>query len=250
MALNSLDRSLPGGGPYFSAPAVWGPGGGPGQVLTAEERAMLAGIATIVRFRKGESIYEDGDDASALFNIVTGMVKAYRLLPDQRKHIVGFLFPNDLIGLAENGKYVNSAEALTAVTLYKIPAAAIESRLRLHPGLDFQLIGKLCHDLRDAQGHAFFLSKHRAAAKLGLFLQMLEIQQAGQGASAGEVFLPMSRSDVGSYVGISSEAVSRSFRDLAGRGAIGFSDRRHVQIIDRARLEEAISESDSPVANT
>lgn len=216
-------------------------------MLTAEERAVLAGIATIVRFRKGETIYQGGDIANAVFNISTGIVKSYKALDDKRQHIVGFWFANDLIGLAENGKYVNSAQALTAVTLYRMPAAAIEARLRLHPGLDFQVIGKLCHELRDTQYHAFLLSRHRAVVKLGLFLQMLEAQQ---GAGAGEVFLPMSRTDIGLYVGISAEAVSRSLRTLILRGIIGFRDRRHVQIIDRARLEASNSESNYPGAGT
>jgi CRP/FNR family transcriptional regulator len=216
-------------------------------VLTAEERALLAGIATIVRFRKGETIYQGGDTANAVFNVVTGIAKSYKWQPDQRHHIVGFWFANDLIGLAENGKYVNSAQALTAITLYRMSTAAIEARLRLHPGLDFQVIGKLCHDLRDTQYHAFLLSRHRAVAKLGLFLQMLEAQQ---GAGAGEVFLPMSRTDIGSYVGLSAEAVTRSLRTLTLRGIIDFRDRRHVQIIDRARLDESNWKSNHPGAET
>ena len=61
--------------------------------------------------------------------------------------------------------------------LYKVATAALEARLRRYPSLDFQVICRLCHDLREAQQHAILLSKHRAVAKLGLFLQMLEAHQ-------------------------------------------------------------------------
>ena len=70
---------------------------------------------------------------------------------------------------------------------------------------------------------------------------MLETHQAARGQSTGEVYLPMTRSDIGAYVAISPEAVSRSLRDLISRGAITFRDRRHVKIIDRAQLEAVIS---------
>jgi CRP-like cAMP-binding protein len=241
---NSIDP--PAGGPTIIVPALWTSGGNSGRPLTTEEQALLAVISTVVRFRKGETIYEAGDRANAVFNIITGVVKSYRTLPDGRQHIVGFLFADDLIGLAENGTYLNSAGAVTDVTLYRIPTAPLEARLRNHPDLDFQVISKLCHELREAQRHAFLLSKQHAIAKIGLFLQMLETHQAARGESMGEVYLQMTRRDISAFVGISPEAVTRSLRDLASRGAITFRDRRHVQIVNRARLEEAISEVRTP----
>jgi CRP/FNR family transcriptional regulator len=235
-------RGLPGGGPSFMVADLWSAGANPGRRLTAENRAMLAAISTIVRFRKGETICQQDKKAVAVFNVITGMVKSYRLSPDHKKHIVGFRFTNDLVGLPENGRYVNTAEAASAVTLYKMSGSAIEATLRRHSELDFQIIGRLCHVLHDAQDHALLLSKRHAAAKLGLFLQMLETRQVDEGAGSGEVFLPMSRSDIGSYTGISAETVSRTLRTLAQHHVIGFRDRRHVQIIDRLQLEMTVSD--------
>lgn len=234
-------------GPSIVVPILWT--SGTSNTLSAEEQALLAVIATVVRYKKGEKIYEEGGRAEAVFNLIAGVVKSYRKLPDGRQHIVGFLFPRDLVGLAENGKYVNSVEAVTAVSLYRIPTSALETRLRRHPNLDFQVIAKLCHDLRETQRHAFLLSKQHAIAKVGLFIQMLETSQAAQGQITGEVYLPMTRSDIGAYAGVSPEAVSRSFRDLVLHGAITFRDRRHVKITDRAQLEAAVAEiGGTPVA--
>jgi len=233
-------RRLSSGGPSINAPPLWAYGGNPGGPLTEEDRSMLALIATIVRFKKGETIYLEMADATGVFSIIAGTVRSYRDLPDGHRHIVGFLFPNDVFGLAENGQYVNSAEAVTAVTAYKIPAAALQARLRRNPNLDFQVICRLCHDLREAQHHAYLLSRHRAVAKLGLFIQMLETHQAAEGGVTGIVHLPMTRTDIGAYINISPETVSRSFRELVSRGAVSVRDRRHVQIIDHAKLEAAI----------
>jgi CRP-like cAMP-binding protein len=238
----------PGGGPSIIVPDLWIPGEKPGRPLTDDERALLAVIATVSRYKKGETIYREGEQAAAVFNIVTGVVKSFKALPENEKYIVGFLFPNDLVGLAQYGQYVNSAEAVTAVTLYRIPTTALETRLRQNAKLDFEVIGKLCHDLREAQHHAFLLSKHRAIARVGLFVQFLETLQAAQREFTEEIYLPMTRSDIGAYLGISPEAVSRSFRELASHGAIALRDRRHLKIIDRALLEAAIAENQQPPA--
>jgi CRP-like cAMP-binding protein len=235
----------PRGGPSMMVPALWASGENSGRPLTPEEQALLAVIATVVRFKKGGRIYTEGDRADAAFNIITGVVKSFRILSDGRQHIVGFCFADDLIGLAENGVYVNSVAAVTPATLYRIPTAPLEARLRNYPDLDFQVISKLCHELREAQRHAVLLGEQHAVAKVGLFVQMLETHQAARAESMGEVYLQMTRRDIAAYVGITPEAVTRSLRDLVGRGAIALRDRRHVQIINRARLEAAISETRS-----
>ena len=117
----------PGGGPSIIVPDLWIPGEKPGHSLTDDERALLAVIASISRYKKGETIYREGEQAATVFNVVTGVVKSFKALPDSGQYIMGFLFPNDLIGLAEHGRYVNSAEAVTAVTLYRIPTRALRN---------------------------------------------------------------------------------------------------------------------------
>jgi CRP-like cAMP-binding protein len=235
-----MNRRLPGGGPNIVAPAPWTQGANAGRPLTAEELMSVASISTVVRYKKGEKIYQEGNRANAVFNIITGVVKSYRTLPETSRHIVGFLFCADLLGLAEAGKYVNSAEAVTAVTAYKIPTNLLETRLREEPGLDFQVISKLCHELREAQRHASLLGRKHAVAKVGLFLQMLGTHQTSS-ESSGEMYLPMTRQDIGAYLGISPETVSRSLRELVFRGAITCKDRRHIQIVDPAQLNAAIA---------
>jgi CRP-like cAMP-binding protein len=107
MAEGSSNSSAPDGGPSIVAPPIWHAADGPGQLLTEEERTVLAENATVVRFRRGESIYNEGDPASNLFSIISGVVKLTKVQPERREHITEFIFPNDLIGLAQKGKDVN-----------------------------------------------------------------------------------------------------------------------------------------------
>ena len=78
---------------------------------------MLAIIATVGRYKKGELIYQEGTRADHVFNIISGVVKSYRSQPNRKEQVMGFLFPHDLFGLAEQGRYVNSASAVTQVML-------------------------------------------------------------------------------------------------------------------------------------
>jgi CRP/FNR family transcriptional regulator, anaerobic regulatory protein len=207
------------------------------QLLSPEKRSRLSSIASVVRFRKGAEIYRQGCSANAVFSIVSGVVKAYKTRPDGEEHIAEFLFPDDLFGLPEEGKYANSTKALTAVTAFQIPVVALRSQLSKDAALEFHVICKLCQELRQAQQHSFLLARRQALSKVAMFLQLIERLQAARGERTTDIYLPMNRSDIGEYVGMSLEAVSRAFRGLSARGIIKCQDRRHLKITDRSALE-------------
>jgi CRP/FNR family transcriptional regulator len=207
------------------------------QLLSDDERARLAVIASVVRFNKGAVIYREGDRADAVFNIISGVAKACQQETDGAEHIVAFLFPDDLFGLPLEGRYVNSIKTLTPVTAYRLPVTALRSRLSGDAALEFHVIAKLCHELRQAQRHAFLLAGRRTLSKLAMFLQMLEQLQAARGEAASELYLPMDRTDIAEYVGVSLEALSRAFRTLTTRGILHCRNRRHVKIADRDRFD-------------
>ena len=126
-------------GPAIHAINPWMPGnptpGSRHQLLSADERAELAKISSIVRFRKGEIIYRKGADADASFNIIDGVVTAYLPLSRRRQHILAFLYPGDVFGLSEEGRYTSSTRATTAVTAYKIPFPALRRLLSKNASL-------------------------------------------------------------------------------------------------------------------
>jgi CRP-like cAMP-binding protein len=207
------------------------------QLLSDEERARLAVIASVVRFDRGAEIYREGNRAEAVFNIINGAAKAYRLGPSGTEHIVSFLFPDDLFGLAREGRYANSIKTLTPVTAYRIPVTALRSRLRTDAALEFHVIAKLCEELRQAQHHAFLLANKRTLSKLAMFLQMLEQLQAAKGDATNEIYIPINRSDMAEYAGVSLEALSRAFRTLTTGGVLQCRNRRHVKVIDRGAFD-------------
>jgi CRP/FNR family transcriptional regulator len=100
------------------------------------------------------------------------------------------------------------------------------------------VICKLCQELRQAQRHAFLISRRDALPKLAMFLQLLEDLQAGRGEPINEIHLPMHRTEIAEFVGMSLAAVSRSFKKLAAGRIIEIRNRQHVKIKDRAAFDE------------
>jgi CRP-like cAMP-binding protein len=207
------------------------------QLLSEDERARLAGIASIVRFKKGALIYREGDPMDQLFNIMSGVVKVYRTAPDGSEHIAAFLFPDDLFGLPREGQYANSAKAVTAVIAYALPISLFRTHLAKEADLAFHMVSKLYQGIRQSQHHAFLLASRHARSRVAMFLQLLECLQAAKGEPTNEIYLPMDRSDIAEYLAISLPAASRAFRSLTADGIIASRDRRHVRILERQAFE-------------
>ncbi len=230
------------GGPLIAAVPFRGGGPGvPSPLLSAEERRRLALIASIANFPKGARLYEEGDEADCIYNVVQGEVKTFCALSSGKRRITAFLFPGDLAGLAENGRYVNTAQAVTPVTAYRLPLSALESLLRSDPELERHFLCKVCNELRAAQWHAVTLGRNDARGKLAMFVQMLEHSHSPDRKPGGHIHLPMTRSDIADYLGLSLEAVSRSFRRLQRSGIVRVTDLHNVRIVDRAQFERLVA---------
>jgi CRP-like cAMP-binding protein len=214
------------------------------QLLSDDERAKLAKIATIVRFEKGQQIYGEGDTADAAFNIASGVVVAYRYTKDS-EHIVSFLYPGDLFGLSDQGRYANATRAMTAVTAYTMPLPAVRRLLDNNADLDVDVIIKLCEELREAQRHALILAQKRAATRLAMFLDLQEHLQAARNESMSEIYLAMDRSSIAAYLGLTAEALSRAFRALTSKKILSSRDLHHVTILDRDAFQK-LADTQSP----
>jgi len=113
------------------------------------------------------------------------------------RSIVAFVFPDDPFGLAVEGTYVNSAAAVTAATAWRLPVAALEALLRCDPTREWDILVKLCHELREPQLHALILARHGTLTRLAMFVLMPARSQEARDESNTEIYLPMTRSDIG-----------------------------------------------------
>jgi CRP/FNR family transcriptional regulator len=205
-------------------------------LLDEAQRETLAGIATLARFPRGARLEAEGERAVQIYNIIEGVVKTYRLSEDGAAYILAFLFPGDLVGLYENGRYVNSAEAVTQVVAHRLPIDALEQVLQRDPALNAHFLSKACHDLRAAQRHTILLAHHDARTRVLLFLDLIADHASEITGSRRIVALPMPRTDVADYLALSPEAVSRTLHALEHEGVLRFISPRVIEFDRRDDL--------------
>jgi len=176
-----------------------------------------------------------------VFIVASGVMKSFRELPSGKRRIATFLFPEDIFGLAENGRYVNTAQAITDVTLYRIPFDPLERLFLEDSHLQLQFLCKVTHALRQTQRQKIVLTRRDAAGRVAMFLSMLE-RRTVDAPVLSTISVPMSRSDMASYLGLTLESVSRATAALTRCRTIAFVDRHTVRIVDRARFNKLVAD--------
>jgi CRP-like cAMP-binding protein len=208
--------------------------------LSEPQRRVLAALATLVTFPPRAIVYRENGELSWIFISKSGVLKAFREMPSGKRRVASFLFPGDIFGLAENGRYLNTVQTVTNTTLYQIPSDALAGMLRRDPELQFQFLCKITHALRQGQHHAIVIARKDAAGRLAMFLSVLE-QNEHTHSQGGWIQLPMSRTDLAEYLGLSLESVSRATSALARRGIVTFQGGHAARVIDRARFEKLVN---------
>jgi len=211
-------------------------------VCSALGHADMAGLVEIIgrcEFAPGATLMMEGEPADHLFTIVRGTVKTYRLLPDGRRQITGFLMAGDFLGIALNDTNPYSAEAVDPVTVCRLPRRRFQKLVDGFPQLERRLLVDASNELFAAQDQMLLLGRKTAREKVASFLLMLSRRAARRGCSADALCLAMSRTDIGDYLGLTIETVSRTMTALRRDGIIALHGANQVDILDPDGLEDA-----------
>jgi CRP/FNR family transcriptional regulator len=207
-------------------------------LLTDFQRKTLEHLGERVHARAHAVIYDARDRANSVFVIIEGVLKSYRTLRSGKCATSTFLFRHDIFGLAEHGRYLNSVQALTPVTLHRLPLAELVPLIKRDPQLQFKFLMKVTQGLRDAQRRAILIGRRDAVGRMAMFLMMMRRQHRLTVVHDGDVPLPMSRTDIANFLSLSSESVSRAARGLQRRGLVAFESRHLARILDLSSLEK------------
>ncbi len=207
------------------------------RLLTHEQRETLAKIGTRVVRPARTMIYREDTPATDIYICASGAAKSFRLLRNGARRIQVFLFAEDIFGLAEDGRYLNSVQTLVQSTVIKLPRTALAELLLSDPDLEFQFLCKVTHELREAQRRSIMLTRRDAVGRLAMFLTLLA-RTHPRPSTPKIVDVPMTRIDIADYLGLTPEAVSRATRRLKQHGVITFEHRHQLRILDRKRLDE------------
>jgi len=219
--------------PFLAAPAETN-----SITLTSRQREQLIQIGVRLRLPARKIIYREHAEADSVFAVMDGVVKTYRELRSGKRALNAFLLPRDLFGLAERGRYVNCAQAVTSVILYRLSISQLTLLLKHDADLQFQFLTKVTHELREAQRRAVLVTRRDAAGRLAMFIQLMAERRDRLTLREREVPLPMSRTDIADYLGLSLESVSRAAKELRRRDLVKFETPHLVRILDVAGLAE------------
>ncbi|MBQ0785190.1 MAG: fumarate/nitrate reduction transcriptional regulator Fnr [Amphritea sp.] len=163
--------------------------------------------------KKGEHLFHQGEPFSSVYAIRAGTIKTYTLTNEGEEQITGFYFPGELVGMSgfDNEEYPVSAKILETTTVCEIPFERLDDLSGQLPELRRQILRTMSKEIRDDQQMMLLLSKKNAEQRVASFLVKLSNRFKARGYSTTNFRLSMSRNEIGNYLGLAVETVSRIF---------------------------------------
>ncbi len=194
--------------------------------------------------KKGGSLYRTGDPFKSLYAVSTGFLKTSILHEDGRAQVTGFQMAGEIVGLdaISTDQHICDAVALVDSMVCEITFDRFEELGQLMSNLQHRFNKTLSREIVREQGVMLLLGSMRAEERLAAFLGNLANRFTERKQSGSELVLPMTREDIGSYLGLKLETVSRilsRFHDLKLLEVRG----RNVRILDQIGLNQLIGES-------
>lgn len=205
------------------------------------EQADLAALERMVKRRrllkKGDALYRLGDSLRSLYAVRTGAFKSSGVLEDGRVQVTGFYLAGELLGMdaINTDKHPCSAEALESSEVCEIPFSALEDMARKIPGLQHQLLRVMSREIARDERTLMMLGRMSAEERLASCLISFSRRHARLGAAGDKFKLSMSRQDLGDYLGLALETVSRLFSRFQEERLID-TQGRNIKLRDVTRL--------------
>ena len=196
----------------------------------------------------GDHLYREDHRGKAVYAIRSGALKSYQIAKDGTERVLGFHLPGELVGfdyLADDNHHC-SAIALVTSSVCELPLANIDRLSGEIPGLQRQLIRIMSGEMNADRDLLFMLAKKSAKERLASLLLSLSSRYQKRGLSGAEFILPMSRADIASYLGLTTETVSRLFSHFQEQGLLTV-ERKSIIIQDSDGLRKLVSDCASNI---
>jgi CRP/FNR family transcriptional regulator len=211
--------------------------------LCAEDLARVENIVYARRrLKRGESLFQAGTEFGAVYAVRSGFFKTSVVDGEGREQVTGFFMGGELVGLdgLGSGAYNATAVALEDSEVCVLPYALIEQMAREVPALQRHLHAVLAREIVRDHGVMLLLGSMRAEERLATFLINLSKRFVRRGYSRCDFQLRMTREELGSYLGLKLETVSRLFSQFQKDGLIEVNQ-KHVRILDTEGLERVLA---------
>lgn len=210
--------------------------------LCPEDVDRLDGIVRRNRpLHRGDYLFRSGERFRALYVVKTGSVKTYAPSEEGGEQVLGFHLPGEIIGLdaIEKDSHICSARVLETSAICEIPFNRLEELACSIPSLQHQMFRLLSKEIGHDTDMLLLLGKRNAEERLATFLVSLSKRLQRRGLSPNDFYLSMSRHEIGNYLGLAVETVSRLFTRFQDEGLLEV-DRKHVLLKDIDALEAIV----------
>jgi len=212
--------------------------------LSPEELERIDEVVAVRRkVKRGTTLFRNGEKFDSLFAIRTGFFKTCVTAEDGRDQVTGFQMAGEIIGLdgIVNDRHTCDAVALEDAEVCVMPFDRIGELSREVGALQHHLHRIMSREIVREHGVMLLLGTMRAEERLSAFLLNLVQRLHARGFSRSELVLRMTRQEIGSYLGLKLETVSRTFSRFAEDGLIEVHQ-RHVRIIDVDKLKQLLAQ--------
>lgn len=206
--------------------------------LQTEELDTLDEIVKRGRpLKKGDMLFRQGEPFSSIYALRSGAIKTFSLSDSGEEQITGFHLASEMIGLSgmDNQQYPVSAMALETTSVCEIPFERLDDLTAVMPQLRKQVMRLMSREIREDQQMMLLLSKKTADERIATLLINLSARFRARGYSARSFRLAMSRNEIGNYLGLAVETVSRVFTRFQQQGLIA-AEGKQIEILEHTEL--------------
>ncbi|MCL2644071.1 MAG: fumarate/nitrate reduction transcriptional regulator Fnr [Betaproteobacteria bacterium] len=198
-------------------------------------------VCTQRRIKRQQPLYRTGDTFEAIYAIRTGSFKSDVLLEDGREQVTGFQMTGEILGLdgIDTGVHTSNAIALEDSEVCVIAYSKLEELSHVVEGLQHQFHKIMSREIVREHGVMMLLGSMRAEERLAAFLLNMSQRFTARGFSPTEFNLRMTREEIGSYLGLKLETVSRAFSHFQEEGLISVQQ-KHICILNSDGLKRLI----------
>jgi CRP/FNR family transcriptional regulator len=200
--------------------------------------------ASLRRVEAKEFVFAEGDEITHVYRIETGAIALFRVLADGRRQVIGFAYPGDLIGLGAQDEHVMNAQAIKATRLRCLPITTLQHSAAKDPTLGFKLYEALARELAATRDLMLTTGQRSATERVVSFLLAFSRRNERNGQDPSDFELPMTRADIGDFLGLTIETVSRTFTKLKTLGLIALPHSNRVKLVDIDELESLANGED------
>ncbi len=189
--------------------------------------------------RKNEKIFSDGEELNSLFAIRSGTFKTFTIDANGEEQITGFHLSGDLLGFdaISNAEHQSFAQALETAMVCEIPYDTMDQLSDTMPALKKQVLRLMSNEIRNDQDMLSLLNRKNAEQRLATFIATLSARYKERGLSSKEFRLTMTRGDIGNYIGLTVETISRLLNRFHKEGLIEVNGKL-ITILDADKLHD------------